>query len=54
MVKNLFNKKEKKQVNKITNALFVDAEVKRYEKNIKTGEDAISFFAKVFFVIIFY
>ena len=38
--------KSKKQGNKIQNAFFVDAAVNEMLNTIKSGEDAISFFAK--------
>lgn len=47
MVKNLFNgDKNKKQGNKIQNALFVNSAVHEVLSKIQTGEQAISFFAK--------
>jgi hypothetical protein len=45
-VKNLYNDTNKKPVNKIQNALFVDKSVANVLNSIRTGEDAISFFAK--------
>lgn len=39
----------KKPVNKIQNALFVDAYVAAEQAKIVTGEQAISFFAKVIY-----
>lgn len=46
IVKNLYNDANKKPVNKIQNALFVDKSVSGVLNSILTGEDAISFFAK--------
>lgn len=46
-----------KKVNKIQNSMFVDADVSKALKEIKTGEEAISFFAKVtltFLILIFF
>ena len=45
VLKDLYGKQEKK-IEKIHNDVE-NAEVRRYERNIRTGEDAISFFAKV-------
>ena len=49
MVKDVFsNKKMKGQsVNKLLNADFVNEEVAKKLQSIKTGEEAIQFFAKV-------
>jgi len=46
VINSLFGEKSKKQVNKIQNALFVDQAVYNILREIKTGEEAISFFAK--------
>jgi len=48
MVRNLFkkDKNQEKQKHVIQKALFMDEHVKKQLKQIKTGEDAISFFAK--------
>lgn len=45
-VASVFDEKNKKQGNKIQNAFFVDGAVSEMLNTIKTGEDAISFFAK--------
>lgn len=45
-MKGLFNQSTEKPQNKIQNALFVDKSVSGILKTIKTGEAAISFFAK--------
>lgn len=46
VVGSVFDEKNKKQGNKIQSAFFVDAAVNEMLNTIKTGEDAISFFAK--------
>jgi dynein heavy chain len=48
MVKNMFvkSKGDEKQKDNIQKAAFMDESVKKKLKEIKTGEDAISFFAK--------
>ena len=46
VVTSVFDEKNKKQGNKIQKAFFVDAAVNEMLNTIKTGEDAISFFAK--------
>lgn len=46
ITKGLYKESTKKQQNKIQNALFVDKSVSNILKTIKTGEAAISFFAK--------
>jgi dynein heavy chain len=46
IVKGLYNDANRKPVNKIQNALFVDKSVANVLNSIRTGEDAISFFAK--------
>lgn len=46
ITKGLYKQSTKKHQNKIQNALFVDKSVSSILKTIKTGESAISFFAK--------
>ncbi len=43
---NLYKEENRKPQNKIQNSLFVDREVNNVLKTLKTGEAAISFFAK--------
>ena len=45
-IQGAFSDKNRKPVNKIQNALFIDNAVNEQLKLINTGEDAISFFAK--------
>ena len=45
-VKGLYNETNRKPVNKIQNALFVDKSVANVLNSLRTGEDAVSFFVK--------
>lgn len=46
VVKGLYNEASRPPVNKIQNALFIEKSVANVLSDIKTGKDAISFFAK--------
>ena len=44
--KELFKEKNKFKLNKIQNAMYADRKVRKHIRKLKTGDDAIAFFAK--------